>query len=100
MITEDNWFYWLLHGLVQWMIDKDLFHHRGKFNPGDIVVYNWKAKIYIASAIENDLEPRTVVDVIYDDKSGLEFIDGDTTDPFWMRKLHWWESWSYFRIMN
>lgn len=90
----------LLYNLVQWMIDKDLFHHRGKFKPGDIVVYNWKAKMHIASAIEDDLEPRVIMNIIYEDGSGLEFADGDTTDPFWVRKAHWWESWRYYRIMD
>lgn len=82
----------MLCWIVSVMIKFDLFHNKKKFKPGDNLKYNWKAKVYIWSAIKNKLEPRTMTNYLYKDNTGILFENGESCDPFWVRKLHWWES--------
>ena len=63
-----------------------LFENTNKFKNGDMLVYNWKAKILIDSAIKDKLEPRKFVNYLYKDKSNVLFEDGDSCASFWVKK--------------
>ncbi|MEZ2446082.1 hypothetical protein AB6805_30410 [Chitinophaga sp. RCC_12] len=71
--------------IVQFIIDNDLWHHRGYFKPGDKVRYNWKARVYL-SLTNEDNSTFTVDEILYRDKSGVSFQEGSGCDPFWLRQ--------------
>lgn len=78
--------------IVSFMIKYKLFQHKNKFKVGDVVTYNWKAKAYISSAIKDEVLPKKVISQTF---GSLDFSDGQSADPFWMRKLNWAESIDY-----
>lgn len=73
--------------LIDLLIEYQICSHRGKFKKGDILTYNWKAKNSIPSVIGDS--PQQVKRT--DNKTFIEFTNGDTCDAFWVRKLYWWE---------
>lgn len=84
--------------LVQFLINFNLFQHRNKFKEGDIVRYNWKAKVHLSSLFKNGWISSgnlLVTDIKYKDRSGVEYKaygdDDGSCDPFWLRKAYWWE---------
>ena len=82
-----NAFYTLLCVVIDFQIKYEMFDNRKCFKNGDVVKYNWKAKVYIKSAIKDKLEPRVVKNYLYKDNSGVEFTNGDGCDPFWVSKV-------------
>jgi hypothetical protein len=93
-----NWITNRLAYIVGVMIRENLFTHKGKFKIGDIVTYNWKAKIIIASAIKDYPGPHIITSVIsYTRSDGIEWKDHkfygtSGADAFWLRKVYFWES--------
>jgi hypothetical protein len=93
-----NWILNKLAYLVGVMIRKRLFVHQGKFKEGDIVIFNWKARVTIASAIREQLGPHIIINIIkYKDNDGIEWKDHkyygtSGSDAFWLRKIYFWES--------
>jgi hypothetical protein len=85
----------ILYGIITIFIKAGVCTNHGKFKTGDRVKYNWKAKIYINSAIEeNKNNIFTVREVCYPDKSGIDFEDDmGSADAFWLCKAHFWEKW-------
>lgn len=84
----------LLKYIVQWIIYWSIFYeplrHQGKFKVGDKVKYNWKALVKIYSTGGEDMfKVFTVAEVTW--YGNLEFSDGSGCDPFWVRKLYFWE---------
>lgn len=72
----------------------NLFTNIGKFKKGDKVKYNWKAKLDIMSAIEDDLGVLTVIDV-FRYRDGTETItyknsknEESSCDPYWLKLIH------------
>jgi hypothetical protein len=86
----------ILHFIVEIQlrifVSKGWFSGKDKFKKGDIVVYNWKAKVYIFSAIKDELGSHEIINITkYSDSDGIGWIDtkyGGTTgaDAFWLRK--------------
>lgn len=81
-------FYWLLCGVIRFQINNGLFENKN-LKKGQLVKYNWKAKVKIKSAIRDNIH--SVMKVKGFDGSIVEFTNDDSCDPFWVRKLHWWE---------
>ncbi len=77
----------LLKKYIEFELRNKINTHHYKFNKGDIVKYNWKAKIMIYSAIKDKLKPMEVLNQCYSDGSGLDFINGDSCAAYWVRKL-------------
>jgi hypothetical protein len=94
-----------LHWLVWQLIKFGFCHNKGKFKPGDLVKYNWKAWTYIHLAI--DLPKRGILVVEgyskwSKDQSHCEYTrlndpthDIKACDTFWLRRIYWWESIGY-----
>lgn len=81
-------FYWLLCGVIEFQINNNLFANRG-LKKGQLVKYNWKGKVKIKSAIIDNIGVK--MEVAGFDGSTVEFTNGDSCDPFWVRRLYWWE---------
>lgn len=81
-------FYWLLRGVILFQIKTKLFENR-YLKKGQLVKYNWKAKVKIKNAIKDNVG--TIMEVDGFNGSTVEFTNGDRCDPFWVRKLYWWE---------
>jgi hypothetical protein len=80
--------------LVQWIIYWSIFYEplqkKDKFKAGDKVKYNWKALVQIYSTGGKDMfKTRTVKKLTW--YKNLEFTDGTGCDPFWVRKIYFWE---------
>lgn len=95
-----HWYkgYSFMWNLIQFIINFNLIDNRGKFKEGDLVKYNWRAKIHLKSLFDNGwitTEALVVTAITYSDKSGVEYItpkgEPNGCDPFWLRKLYWWE---------
>ena len=76
--------------LVSLMLKYRVFLNHGKFKAGDLVTYNWRAYVFIYSAIHGRTFPVNVVSVRHKDKNYIEMTDiayGGTTfaDAFWLR---------------
>lgn len=85
-----HFFYALLRAVIQFQINNNLFA-REYLPIGAWVVYNWKAKIMIDTAIKNKMQPKRIAKYIYETDKNIEFTDGDSCSPFWVRRLYFWE---------
>lgn len=82
----------ILMYFVQWIIYWSIFYPwiKGKYKVGDIVKYNLMAKIQIYSVAGKDMpKTRTVSKLTW--YGNLKFTDGSSCDPFWVRKLYFYE---------
>lgn len=87
----------ILRYLVAWIIwlstYSDWVANRGRLKVGDKVRYNWMAKVQLYSLFRYEKYniTHTVSEILYKDGSGIEFEDGSGSDPFWLRKIYFWE---------
>ena len=81
-------FYWLLCGVVRFQINNNLFANKG-LKKGQLVKYNWKSRVYINSAIKDRIGD--IKEVRNHEHNNVIFLDGDSCDPFWVRKIYSWE---------
>jgi hypothetical protein len=90
-----------LWNLVQFIINFDLINNDGKFKEGDVVRYNWMAKVVLGKKFLNGEEvwrkSLLVTEVLYSSKSNVEYlvllnseVQGSCA-MFWLRKAYWWE---------
>lgn len=79
------------HAIVNFCLYFEWFSNIGKFQPGDLVRYNWFAHVVIKSVIKD----KTYKFLKYNSSSYCSFIasDGqeDSCDAFWLRKKYFWE---------
>lgn len=97
---KDESFMW---NVVQFIINNDLCDHKGKFEEGDVVRYNWKAMVQIGSLFRKGgfYDGRHKRNLLitgseYKSKSNYNYIEYGTnergsTDAFWLRHAYWWE---------
>lgn len=85
----------ILRYLVAWIIYfstfSDWIANRWCLKIGDKVKYNWMAKIQLSSHIKKYAGTKIVKEILCSDGSGIKFTDGDGCDPFWVRKIYFWE---------
>ena len=82
-----NALYTLLCVVIEFQLKYEMFDNRNNLKKGDKVKYNWKAKAYIGSAIEHKQQTKIVDYYLYKDNSNVQFLDGDSCDPFWVSKV-------------
>lgn len=81
----------ILKIVYKYILKFNLFRNICVFKKGDKVEYNWKAKLEIMSAIEDDLGILTVIDVFtYSDGSQTITYknsknEESSCDPFWIK---------------
>lgn len=99
-IFQNKLIHWFLEWLVYRLIDLKINLNRNNFKPGDLLKYNWKAKVILWSIIKKGLKPRVMLEYLYPDNLRVEFEDGDTCSSFWLRKLYFWEKWYYEKTIS
>lgn len=88
--------------LVQFIINFNLISNNGKFKEGDVVRYNWMAKVHLGKYFLKDGKNvwnrnLMVTKVLNKYKSNIEYMVCDTPEIksgcacFWIRKAYWWE---------
>jgi hypothetical protein len=98
-INFKNLVHYIGYAIVHFIIVKGLFQNTGKFKPGDIVKYNWKARYYLGKTFLNSQHKnglKQIVSIItYKDGSqAANYVDMDdeteegSCDVFWIKKAY------------
>ena len=69
---------WIIFLVQRWNL-----HPNNRLKPGDIVQFNWMAKVSIPFAIQSSPPFLTVKEVFYAG-SYVEFTNGESSDTFWI----------------
>lgn len=87
--------------LVQFIINFSIINNNGKFKEGDIVKYNWMAKVQLGERFLREKKAYNklliVTKILNKSESNVEYMHA--LDPqgigscacFWLRKAYWWE---------
>ena len=91
---------------LKWLIDYKLvfiscFSNQGRFKEGDVLTYNWKAKISLAPLVAKKPKVRIVKSVKrHKNQDTIYFMCGDLSACFWQRKLFFWEAMKWRKEIN